>query len=342
MAGTRKPRLSHSRTRHLAADRLLSALTFTQRHGAVHARHGRSLLVLGLGIAGLIATFFGWFSNIVKEAQRGDHTPVVQLHMRYGMILFIASEVMFFVGWFWAGSTSRCSPAEVARTLYRWRVAARRRSRSARSLLAAAAQHADPAVLGHHGDLGAPLAAAWRPRRADEGPVADDHPGRSVLLRPGLRVCAAPFAFGGNTYSSAFYMATGFHGFHVLVGTIFLIVCLLRAYQGPLHPAPAFRLRSRGLVLALRRRGVAVPVHRRLCLGRLGRTRSTDGAPVRRTRIRAAFPPCSAGSPFSVAARAAARRTLFAGVVKFAPRCRPAGSISTASMSATGLPRFSR
>ena len=33
---------------------------------------------------------------------RGDHTPVVQLHLRYGMILFIASEVMFFVGWFWA------------------------------------------------------------------------------------------------------------------------------------------------------------------------------------------------------------------------------------------------
>jgi cytochrome c oxidase subunit 3 len=36
------------------------------------------------------------------RGQAGDHTPVVQLHQRYGMILFIASEVMFFVGWFWA------------------------------------------------------------------------------------------------------------------------------------------------------------------------------------------------------------------------------------------------
>ena len=59
-------------------------------------------IVLGLGLMGLIATFFMWFRNVVIEAQRGDHTPVVQLHMRYGMILFIASEVMFFVGWFWS------------------------------------------------------------------------------------------------------------------------------------------------------------------------------------------------------------------------------------------------
>jgi cytochrome c oxidase subunit 3 len=40
--------------------------------------------------------------QVIQEAHAGDHTPVVQLHLRYGMILFIASEVMFFVGWFWA------------------------------------------------------------------------------------------------------------------------------------------------------------------------------------------------------------------------------------------------
>ena len=79
-----------------------AALTFTT--GMVFMMHemGGWQIILGLGIAGLIATFFSWFSNVVKEAEGGDHTPVVQLHMRYGMILFIASEVMFFVGWFWA------------------------------------------------------------------------------------------------------------------------------------------------------------------------------------------------------------------------------------------------
>ena len=67
-------------------------------------------------------------------------------------------------------------------------------------------------------------------------------------------------------YGSTFFMATGFHGFHVIIGTMFLIVCLGRAYAGQFTPKP-FRLRVGRLVLALRRRGVAVPVRLHLCLG---------------------------------------------------------------------------
>src|SRR3546814_4837226 len=75
--------------------------------GGVMAMHtdyfgGIGKWVLGLGFMGVIATFFSWWSDVINEAHAGDHTPVVQLHLRYGMILFIASEVMFFVGWFWA------------------------------------------------------------------------------------------------------------------------------------------------------------------------------------------------------------------------------------------------
>ena len=113
-------------------------------------------LVLGLGVAGLIATFFSWFSNVVKEAQAGDHTPVVQLHLRYGMILFIASEVMFFVGWFWAWFDFALFPNDADRSRRR-AVPAQGDRGGDGSVRAAAAQHADPAVLGHHGHLGAPL-----------------------------------------------------------------------------------------------------------------------------------------------------------------------------------------
>ena len=65
--------------------------------------------IFGLGLAGVLATMYFWWADVVREANQGDHTPVVQLHLRYGMILFIASEVMFFVGWFWAFSTFHCS-----------------------------------------------------------------------------------------------------------------------------------------------------------------------------------------------------------------------------------------
>ena len=56
---------------------------------------------------------FMWWRDVVKEAHGGDHTPVVQLHLRYGMILFIASEVMFFVAWFWAYFDAALFPAAV-------------------------------------------------------------------------------------------------------------------------------------------------------------------------------------------------------------------------------------
>ncbi len=61
---------------------------------------GATVFVLGLLI--VLATMFMWWRDVIKEAHAGDHTPVVRLHLRYGMLLFIASEVMFFVAWFWA------------------------------------------------------------------------------------------------------------------------------------------------------------------------------------------------------------------------------------------------
>ena len=59
-------------------------------------------MVFAVGLSGLLLTAYMWWRDVIIEAHRGDHTPVVQLHLRYGMILFIASEVMFFVAWFWA------------------------------------------------------------------------------------------------------------------------------------------------------------------------------------------------------------------------------------------------
>jgi cytochrome c oxidase subunit 3 len=50
----------------------------------------------------------------------------------------------------------------------------------------------------------------------------------------------AAFAYSGNIYGATFFMATGFHGFHVIVGTIFLAVCLARVYKGHFTPKQHF------------------------------------------------------------------------------------------------------
>ena len=70
--------------------------------------------VVVAGLIGIAFTMFSWWADVIREAHGGDHTPIVQLHLRYGMILFIASEVMFFVAWFWAFFAAALFPAEVA------------------------------------------------------------------------------------------------------------------------------------------------------------------------------------------------------------------------------------
>jgi cytochrome c oxidase subunit 3 len=213
---------------------------------------GSSKWVFGLGIMAVIATFFFWWGDVVKEAQEGHHTPVVQLHLRYGMILFIASEVMFFVGWFWAWFDFALFPVPV--------------------------EIVDGAVQSLFGQDGAAAITQWPPKGL-EVMDAFSLPLLNTLIllcsgttitwahhslihgnREGLKkglwatiilgvvfsmiqayeYGVAPFAFGEINYSSAFYMATGFHGFHVLVGTIFLIVCLVRTYKGHFTPKQHF------------------------------------------------------------------------------------------------------
>ncbi len=59
-------------------------------------------LVFGAAVIALLFVAGSWWVDVIKESAEGYHTRIVQIGLRYGMILFIASEVMFFVAWFWA------------------------------------------------------------------------------------------------------------------------------------------------------------------------------------------------------------------------------------------------
>ncbi|MEM6909770.1 MAG: cytochrome c oxidase subunit 3 [Pseudomonadota bacterium] len=234
-----------------------SALTFTSGmilylYPDVFGDNG--WIVMGLGLAGLIATFFMWFRNIVIEAQRGDHTPVVQLHMRYGMILFIASEVMFFVGWFWSFFDFALFPAPLTydavsdTTTSLW---GQDGASAAAEFVPNGMEVLDPFSLPLLNTLillCSGTTVTWAHHALIHGDREGLKQGLWATLALGVlfsfvqayEYTVAPFGFGGNTYSSAFYMATGFHGFHVIVGTIFLGVCLYRAYLGHFTPRQHF------------------------------------------------------------------------------------------------------
>ncbi len=112
----------------------------------------------------------------------GQPHPVVKLHLRYGMLLFIASEVMFFVAWFWAYFNYAIFYNDVG-GLGAWPPTGHRH---AGSLAPAAAQHPDPADLGHHRDLGAPCHPDRRQEGRRAGPGADRDPGPLLHRRAGL------------------------------------------------------------------------------------------------------------------------------------------------------------
>jgi len=71
--------------------------------------NGPQLLILGLILLSL--SLFGWFRDVIRESSfMGYHTLLVQKNLRLGFILFIVSEVMFFVSFFWAYFHCSLSP----------------------------------------------------------------------------------------------------------------------------------------------------------------------------------------------------------------------------------------
>ncbi len=187
------------------------------------------------GFAMVLLTMLSWWKNTIKEAHQGFHTPVVSLHLRYGMILFIASEVMFFVAWFWVFFDASLFPSAV--------VGGHWPPKGIEVLNPFAFPLLNTLIL---------LCSGTTVTYAHHALIHNNRKGLKVGLAATIvlgllftsvqawEYAHAPFAFKGSIYGSTFFMATGFHGFHVVVGTIFLIVCLIRANKGDFTPQQHF------------------------------------------------------------------------------------------------------
>ncbi|MCC6735619.1 MAG: cytochrome c oxidase subunit 3 [Bauldia sp.] len=223
---------------------LIGAISaFTLAIGFISVMHGSSLLWLIPGFLGIGYTFFVWWRDVIHEAHHGFHTPVVQLHLRYGMFLFIASEVMFFVAWFWVFFDAALfpdDPLQVARTAFTGGIW------PPEGITVFDPWHLP--LLNTLILLTSGTTVTW----AHHSLLHNDRKGLvwglalTILLGAtftGVQVyeyAHASFSYVGNIYGATFFMATGFHGFHVLVGTIFLIVCFFRAVKGHFTPQQHF------------------------------------------------------------------------------------------------------
>lgn len=180
--------------------------------------------VLSLGLTMVLYSIFVWCRDVVREATfEGHHTTPVQLGLRYGMLLFITTEIMFFVAFFWAFFHSSLAPTvEIGavwppkgiEVLNPWEIP----FLNTIILLSSGAS----VTWAHHAIL------AGNRQQAITGLSFTVVLAAIFTGFQAYEYIEAPFTISDGIYGSTFYMSTGFHGFHVIVGTIFLAVCLYR------------------------------------------------------------------------------------------------------------------
>ena len=206
---------------------------FVMLFGAVLWMHEYGPWLFLVGLAPVIYVAIGWWIDVSAESSVGDHTPVVRIGLRYGFILFIMSEIMFFAAWFWSFFKHALYPMQTfsegqwpppsIETFDPWHLPLI----NTLILLCSGAA----ATWAHH-------ALVHEDNREDMkwGLILAIALGVIFTGFQAYEYSHAAFGFGGNIYGANFFMATGFHGAHVIIGTIFLAVCLLRLYRGAFTP----------------------------------------------------------------------------------------------------------
>ncbi len=195
------------------------------------------------GVTALLATVFFWWKDVIREAHEGHLKPVVRLGLRYGMILFIASEIMFFVAFFWAFFDASLNFDAINQVLRLEATGGTWPPEGVVPFDAFDLPFINTLILLLSG-----CTVTWAHHALREGKRKQLIQGLSLTVALGLLFSIlqayeyghATFGFSDGIYSSTFYMATGFHGFHVIIGTIFLAVCLVRSIKGDFTPEQHF------------------------------------------------------------------------------------------------------
>lgn len=194
-------------------------------HGIVH------LLFLGLFLWALIMVF--WLKDVVREATfQGAHTTRVIAAFKFGFMIFIFSEAMLFVSFFWAFFHSSLSPGvDIGVTWPPLGVIAI--SPWGLPLVNTAILLSSGCTItwSHHSLV------ANKKKESILALILTCFLGFIFTLIQLYEYKKAPFTVADSVYGSCFFILTGFHGLHVLVGTTFLLVCLNRLTLGHFLPS---------------------------------------------------------------------------------------------------------
>jgi len=181
-----------------------------------------NLFILGNIIT--LLTIYQWWRDISREGTyQGLHTFPVTIGLQWGIILFIVSEIFFFISFFWAFFHRSLSPTIELGILWP-------------PVNIAPFNPFQIPLLNTIILLSSGVTVTWAHHSLIENNHSQTTQGLffTILLGvyfsilQGYEYIEAPFSIADSVYGSTFFIATGFHGLHVLIGTSFLFVCLLR------------------------------------------------------------------------------------------------------------------
>nr|QXJ79801.1 cytochrome c oxidase subunit 3 [Suinzona borowieci] len=178
------------------------------------------------GLMTMLLIMYQWWRDIVRESTfQGLHTIKVTLGLRWGMILFITSEVFFFISFFWGFFHNSLAPSIEIGMMWP--------PKGIQTFNPIEIPLLNTLIL-----LTSGLTVTWAHHSLMENNWNQtlQSLGLTVLLGMYFTILQtyeymeATFTISDSIYGSSFYMATGFHGLHVIIGTTFLLVCLIRHY----------------------------------------------------------------------------------------------------------------
>jgi cytochrome c oxidase subunit 3 len=185
-------------------------------------QYNQELLIIGGAI--IILTIIQWWRDITREGTyQGLHTKIVTKGLRWGIILFIISEVFFFISFFWAFFHRRLSPTiELGSTWPPTGISPFNPLQIPLLNTAILLASGVTVTWAHHGLLENNFT------QGIQGLFFTVILGVYFTILQAYEYMEASFTIADSSYGSTFFVATGFHGLHVIIGTTFLLTCLLR------------------------------------------------------------------------------------------------------------------
>nr|UXD06482.1 cytochrome c oxidase subunit III [Parantica sita] len=192
--------------------------------GLIKWFHNFNINLLMIGYLITLLTMYQWWRDICREGTfQGKHTLLVSNGLRWGMILFIISEIFFFISFFWAFFHSSLSPNIEIGAMWP-------------PMMIMAFNPFQIPLLNTIILISSGLTVTWAHHALMQNNFTQTTQGLFFTVILGIyftilqayEYYEAPFTITDSIYGSTFFMATGFHGMHVIIGTIFLLICLIR------------------------------------------------------------------------------------------------------------------